>query len=178
MDIGSLFLILALCIPVVLFIARPLLERNNMPASQNEEDLSNLLAQRDQIVATLQELDDDYSLGKIPQDEYPSQRMSLLQSGAEILKQIDTFQSSGTSIAHEDRLETAVAARRLSQDGSLAPSRKNGNAVPPVPDDELEQRIALRRRLMQEKAGGFCPKCGKPVHVSDHFCPKCGAVLA
>jgi predicted amidophosphoribosyltransferase len=31
---------------------------------------------------------------------------------------------------------------------------------------------------MQEKAGGFCPKCGRPIHVSDRFCPRCGATLA
>ncbi|NJD58819.1 MAG: hypothetical protein C3F13_06135 [Anaerolineales bacterium] len=30
---------------------------------------------------------------------------------------------------------------------------------------------------MSEKAAGFCPKCGKPVHASDRFCPKCGATL-
>lgn len=39
---------------------------------------------------------------------------------------------------------------------------------------DLEARIAARRQARQEKAGGFCPHCGKPVQKSDKFCPRCG----
>ena len=80
-------------------------------------------------------------------------------------------------VTAEDRLEAAIMARRTTLDAASTAVKKNGNAVPPVPDDDLEQRIAIRRRTMNEKAGGFCPKCGRPVHASDHFCPRCGAVL-
>ncbi len=184
MDIGSIFLILAILIPVAIFIGRPLMERSVTPNRQAEHAFSSLLAMRDQVVASLQELDDDYHLGKIPADIYPSQRISLLQDGAEILRQIDAVQSAGTAVptvlagTAESRLEAALQARRLAFEAANTPLRKNGNAVPPVPDDDLEQRIASRRRLMQGKAGGFCPKCGKPVQAIDRFCPRCGATLA
>ena len=177
MDIGSIFLILALLIPVVIFISRPLFERATTKISDSGRDLSTLLAERDQVVATIQELDDDYNLGKIPSENYPSQRLTLLQNGADILRQIDTFQMSPIRVTAEDRLEAAIMARRTTLDAASTAVKKNGNAVPPVPDDDLEQRIAIRRRTMNEKAGGFCPKCGRPVHASDHFCPRCGAVL-
>jgi zinc-ribbon domain len=177
MDIGSIFLILALLIPVLLFISRPLFERSSASVTHEEQDVSTLLAKRDQVVTTLQELDDDYNLGKIPSENYPTQRLTLLQNGAEILRQIDAYQMAPTAVTAEDRLEAALAARRFTLDGTHASLRKNGNAVPPVPDDDLEQRIASRRRSMQGKAGGFCPKCGRPVQASDRFCPKCGATL-
>ena len=177
MDIGSIFLILAIFIPVIIYITRPLMERNSVSSSKAEQDLSTLLAERDQVVAALKELDDDYNLGKIPSEVYPPQRLSLLQNGAEILRQIDAFQNTSSTAAAEDRLEEAIVARRLAFDGTNSPIRKNGNAVPPVPDDDLEQKIASRRRLKQGKAGGFCPKCGKPVQATDRFCPKCGATL-
>jgi hypothetical protein len=177
MDIGSIFLILALMIPVVIFISRPLLERNATIVSPSEHDISTLLAERDQVVSTIQELDDDYNLGKIPSENYPTQRLTLLQNGADILRQIDAYQMGPTTVTAEDRLEAAIVARRLPLDATPASVKKNGNAVPPVPDDDLEQRIASRRRSMQGKAGGFCPKCGRPVQASDHFCPKCGAIL-
>jgi hypothetical protein len=177
MDIGSIFLVLAILILVALFISRPLIERTAALKKSTPQDISSLLAQRDQVVATLQELDDDYNLGKIPADVYPSQRQSLLQNGAEILRQIDTHHSTIHKSTTEDRLEAAVAARRTVSNGIHTPGRKNGNAVPPVPDDDLEQRIASRRRVRQGKAGGFCPKCGKPVQAMDRFCPKCGATL-
>lgn len=178
MDIGSIFLILALLILVIIYISRPLMERNNTSINYPQIDISNLLAERDQVVATIQELDDDYNLGKIPSDDYPAQRLTLLQNGAEILRKIDDQQLAPASITAEDRLEAAIIARRLTLDPIHAPVRKNGNAVPPVPDDDIEQKIASRRRSMQGKAGGFCPKCGRPVHETDRFCPRCGATLA
>lgn len=178
MDIGSIFLILALMIPVALFIIRPIIERSLTPMVQPEQDLSSLLAERDHVVATIQELDDDYNLGKIPAEEYPPQRLSLLQSGAEVLRKIDHLQNTATGEEAEDRLEAAISAHRQEALGGYSTSRKNGNAVPPVPDDDIEQKIASRRRSMLGKAGGFCPKCGRPVQAIDRFCPRCGAELS
>jgi hypothetical protein len=177
MDIGSIFLILAVLIPVVVFIYRPFMERYTLPASYSEQEVSAWLAKRDQIVSALQELDDDYYLGKIPSEIYPTQRQTLLVIGADILRQIDTLTRSTPSGAAEDRLEAAILAQRTGANGTQYSTRKNGNMFPPVPDDDLEQQIASRRRLRQGKAAGFCPKCGKPVQEVDRFCPRCGAQL-
>jgi hypothetical protein len=177
MDIGSIFLTLALLIFVVLFISRPILEQRASIAVKPTDDVSSLLAQRDQVVASIQELDDDYNLGKIPPENYEPRRLALLQSGAEILRQIDALHPASSAAPAPDRIEQAILTRRSALEATPSAAKKNGNAVPPVPDDDLEQRIALRRRTMSEKAAGFCPKCGKPVHASDRFCPKCGATL-
>ncbi len=177
MDIGSIFLILAVLIPIALFIIRPVIERRLAVTNQAGQDLSSLLAERDRVVANIQELDDDYRLGKIPSADYPPQRLAMLQNGAEILRKIDTIQALPITELAEDRLEAAILAKQ-NPGTNQGPSRKNGNAVPPVPDDELEQKIASRRRTMQGKAGGFCPKCGRPVQSVDLFCPRCGASLA
>jgi hypothetical protein len=177
MDIGSIFLILAILIPVVIYISRPIMERSAASVNYAEHDLSTLLAERDQVVVTLQELDDDYNLGKIPPEIYPTQRLTLLQNGADILRKIDAYKMTPATGTAEDRLEAAILVRQLTSDSTQDSIRKNGNAVPPVPDDDLEQKIASRRRLRQGKAGGFCPKCGRPVQKVDRFCPKCGATL-
>jgi NADH pyrophosphatase NudC (nudix superfamily) len=176
MDIGSIFLILALLVPVLIFIGRPLFEQNLNTRTQGRQVISTLLAERDQLVATIQELDDDFNLGKVPSENYSSQRLGLLQKGAEVLRQIDTYQSTSTRTTAEERLEAVILKRHQALDVNHV--RKNGNAVPPVPDDDLEQMIATRRRTMQGKAAGFCPKCGKPVQISDLFCPRCGATLS
>jgi hypothetical protein len=176
MDIGSIFLILALAIPVVIFIGRPLFDLVPSSRQPARQAISALLAERDQLVAAIQELDDDFNLDKIPAENYSSQHLGLLKKGADVLRQIDTYQSSTASTAAEERLEDAIQKHRLSLD--VNHTRKNGNAVPPVPDDDLEQKIATRRRTMQGKAGGFCPKCGRPIQVSDRFCSHCGATLS
>jgi hypothetical protein len=177
MDIGSIFLILALLITVVIFISQPLMERRMQPTGRSENGLSSLLAKRDQVIASIQELDEDYRLGKIPAESYPTQRVSLVEEGVAILQQIDGYHTTVSGITAGEPSSTALNPGSVSPK-TAAQVNKNALAVPPVPDDELEQRIAAHRRTMHEKAGGFCPKCGKPVQVSDRFCPKCGATLA
>ncbi len=177
MDIGSIFLILAVLVAVVLFIIRPILEHSSPLVESSGQNLSSLLAERDHVISSIQELDEDYKLGKIPGDDYPTQRQTLLQNGADLLRKIDEFQSPHERSGVEDRLEAAIIAHRQNMEVGQITPRKNGNAVPPVPDDDLEQRIASRRRSMQGKAGAFCPKCGRPVQNTDHFCPRCGATL-
>jgi hypothetical protein len=179
MDIGSIFLIFALLILVAWYVSRPLLERRPVAqkaiaTSQAEHDLSTLLAERDRVVRLLQELDFDFTLGKIPEQDYPNQRNLLLQRGADVLSQLDALQPSVQTELAADRLEKAIAARRAQQARPTTTPRKNSNGAS-VPDDELERLIASRRREHPEKAAGFCPKCGKPIQKSDQFCPKCGA---
>ncbi len=186
MDIGSIFLILALLLLVGIFVARPLFEHKSIAVSHEEHELSALMAERDRIVSALQELDFDSTMGKVPPEEYPAQRSALMTRGADVLRQIDTLaigqalpssnaaaSSNGHKAPVEDRLEAAIAARRATLTGSAYAEQPAAHA-----DDSIEAQIAARRRARQDKSGGFCPKCGKPVQQSDRFCPKCGHALS
>lgn len=190
MDIGSIFLVLALLVLVAMFISRPLFEKGVAHAARPEEiqaraiehDHSALLAERDRILNALQELDFDYALGKIPEEDYPEQRQRLVTSGAEVLRRLDAWQAQPAALEAEARLEAAVAERR-SDGARLQTASGNGNgrksavAVNGV-DDDIEKLLADRRRERREKAVGFCPQCGGPLQKSDRFCHKCGAKVA
>jgi zinc-ribbon domain len=178
MDIGSIFLILGLLVIVAIFISRPFFERSTSEVSQAGHEQSSLLAERDRVLDTLQELDFDYALGKIPEADYPVQRAVLLQEGAQILRLLDTYEAEAPDTAAEARMEAAIAARRVATAPQAAGA--NGSAIRLVaasPDDNLEALIANRRRGRSEKSSGFCPQCGKPIQQSDRFCPKCGASI-
>jgi hypothetical protein len=170
MEIGSIFLILAIVLAVGLYVAQPFLERRGRKMTTEAHEVSSLMAERDRVINSLQELDFDYNLNKIPAGEYPAQRAELLKKGADILKKLDAMlPSSDGKESAADRVESAVAARRA--DTSTAqPS--------PRDDDHVEALIASRRSARKEKSGGFCPRCGKPVLVSDRFCPHCGKSIA
>lgn len=178
MDIGSIFLILGLLILVGLFIGRPLYERTATAVSQEEHDLSSLLAERDRLLTALQELDFDNTLGKIPEEDYPQMRAALMQRGAGVLRQLDGYGVGAADADAETRLETAIAARRADAVGQGNGTRARPAAVLAEADDDLETLLANRRRTRSEKSAGFCPKCGGPVQKSDRFCPKCGATVA
>ena len=169
MEITAILVSLALLILVAVYLYAPFIQKRARRVTEEEHELSALLAERDRVINSLQELDFDYKLGKIPEEDYPAQRASLLQSGADILRKIDTIAPEPASAQDVDaRIERAIAAHRAD-----APVAK-----PEVSDDDLESMISARRKGRKEKSSGFCPKCGKPVMVSDRFCPSCGKSLS
>jgi rubrerythrin len=169
MELTAIFFSLAVLILVGIYLYAPFMERRARRVTEEEHELSALMAERDRVINSLQELDFDFKLGKIPEDDYPIQRSTLLQKGADILRKIDLLAPQATSAQDtEARLERAIAARRA--DASLARVE--------VTDDDLESMISARRKKRTNKSAGFCPKCGKPVMVTDRFCPSCGKSLS
>jgi len=169
MELTAIFFSLAVLILVGIYLYAPFMERRARRVTAEEHELSTLMAERDRVINSLQELDFDFRLGKIPEEDYPTQRTSLLQKGADILRKIDSLAPQSVSTQDtEARLERAIAARRA--DASTT--------NPEVSDDDLESMISSRRKGRKDKSAGFCPKCGKPVMVNDRFCPSCGKSLA
>lgn len=200
MDIAAIFFTLAILVLVAIYLYAPLAERYARSITKEEHELSALLAERDRVINSLQELDFDFKLGKIPSEDYPTQRANLLQRGADVLRKIDLLTAEGKSNSEadredaqnttdsarqkgkrreaafspvlmtetaEDQIEQTIAARRA--DASIA---RHGPT-----DDKIESMISTRRLKRKGNSAGFCPKCGKPVMVSDRFCPACGKAL-
>lgn len=179
MDIGSIFLVLGLFIIVGVYISRPFLEKRAALVSEVEQDQSALLAERDRVINALQELDFDFTLGKIPEGDYPDQREVLLKRGAEVLRQLDAYREDSLGGDLDSRLEATVATRRADTGrAQVIPNGRNRHPITDVADDQLETLIANRRRERNEKASGFCPKCGRPAQKSDRFCSNCGKTLS
>ena len=171
MDIGAIFFTLAVITLVGMYVGQPYIQRRGRRATQEDHEYSSLMAEYDRAVNTLQELDFDNALGKVPVEDYPRQRAELLAKGADLLRKLDAMQpqEKKTSRDAESRMEATVASRRA--DASAEKS------VTTFDDDDLESMIAARRKTRKEKSAGFCPKCGKPVQVSDRFCPSCGKAI-
>ena len=166
MQLVSIFLALGIAVFVGLYLYAPFLERRARRVTAEEHELSALLAERERTLSALQELDFDYRLGKVPEEEYPVQRANLLQKGADVLKRIDELTPQEARSHKDADIERAIASRR----------RKT--TVASITDDDIESMIVQRRKGRKTKTAGFCPKCGKAVMVSDKFCPACGKVLS
>jgi hypothetical protein len=160
MEPVALFLLLILLGLIVLFVTRPFFKRRRINAAESNREISSLIAERERLLAALQELDFDQSLGKIPAEDYPAQRALLLQKGAEVLRKLDTL------------TEGANITGRIGE-GYVTASKP----VTILTDDDLEDMLSKRRNTRKDKTAGFCPKCGKPVLQSDVFCPACGNTL-
>jgi hypothetical protein len=170
MDIGVILLTSSVLLLVVLFIIWPFFNSQKNSSTPQGQELSALMAEQDQVLTSLQELDFDNTLGKIPAEDYPQQRAELVQRGVIVLGKLDALSSKAASTDDaEKRIEAAIAARRA--DASVQVSQGVDA------DDELESLIAARRSERKEKSGGFCPNCGRSILSSDRFCPNCGKVI-
>jgi hypothetical protein len=161
MEPVALFLLVILLGVIVLFVTRPFFKRRRVRAGESNREISSLLAERERLLTALEELDFDQSLGKIPDEDYPTQRALLLQKGADVLRQLDTLTA-----------ETKSRSERISQSHVSATK-----PVAALSEEDLEDLLARRRNTRKDKTAGFCPKCGKPVLQSDAFCPSCGNTL-
>jgi len=171
MEISSILLVLAVFVMVGAYLYLPFMTRARRARASESHEVSTLKAERDRVINSLQELDFDFNLGKIPEGEYPDQRTALLQKGADILRRLDELvPAASSSVNAEARIEKATAAGRADSGTKTSVAADS--------DDDLEAMIATRRREHKSKSAGFCPKCGKPVLVSDKFCPACGKSLS
>jgi hypothetical protein len=111
MDIGSILMGLALALLVAVYIGRPILQKTGQTVSGEDRRLSELQAQRDRILNRLQELDMDFAMGKLLEQDYRSERDALMVQGAEILKAIDSLVGAlpdpGTGQVDEIEVEIA-----------------------------------------------------------------------
>lgn len=149
MDIGSIFIMLAITILVLAFIARPFAVRGGSLVSEGEHNLSALQAERDKLLSLIQEIELDHAAGKIPDEDYLPQRAALVQRGAEVLRSIDAVQTA------------------------------RPQAIPRSgPDLEAQIEVAvarMRQTVTPEAAPGHCTQCGEMLVAGDRFCSVCGA---
>lgn len=173
MDIGSIFIGLALLALVAFVVAQPFLENQGVrerPVTQAEA----LTAEREQVLDALRDLDFDHAMGKLADEDYTPQRARLLARGVELLKQLDAVTAAaparpGAAEALDDQLERAVAARRKARAGGASSD----------PEAQMEAAIAARRAPQPAAAAGrACIQCGAGLQANDRFCPKCGAHVA
>src|SRR5512134_1178385 len=128
MELAAIFFSFAVLLLVGIYLYAPFMERRARRVTEEEHELSALMAERDRVINSLQELDFDFKLGKIPEDDYPAQRTSLLQRGADVLRKIDSL----TEKNRRDH-ESITSAKKPAAKGKLA-------------DDDLESMIAARRK--------------------------------
>lgn len=134
---------------VLIFVFRPLfatrgeLERSTRRADRRRQ----LLEDRETLYDAIRELDFDYRMGKVEDDDYRTTRARYETQAVELLKAID--QGNGRAEAIDDRIEQEVAALRR--------PRRGKKEAKPAPCPACGSRTPASAR--------FCPRCGAPLTV-------------
>lgn len=181
----------ALCLGVIIIFAARSLSRREAVAEEPASPREALVAERDGVLAALQDLEADNAAAKLLQDDFIQQRAELMSRGAAILRRLDeveAVQPPAPVAPVEDAWEAAIAARRR-----IAQPAAHANGVEHAQSDPLEAAIRARRRSTgavpaaapesivvvapAQAAGRACPGCGAGVDAGDRFCSSCGHSL-
>ncbi|HKJ27272.1 MAG TPA: zinc ribbon domain-containing protein [Anaerolineales bacterium] len=167
MDIASLLLLIALIIIVGAFVASPLrVRRGAVGLRQEDHEISELLAERERVLESLEELDLDNAMGKVPENVYPIQRDRLVKRGVEVLRLLDQYTDGQI-----DSMDSAVSTAVDPLEAMIAARKAGGQpaAVRSVPKPAAADN--------GKSAVKFCPKCGSKLESGDRFCAECGEKL-
>lgn len=174
MDLGFILLALALIGAVLFVVLQPFVEpqKKNHPRSTYAVD--ELATEREGIFNTVRDLDFDYSIGKLTDEEHAAQRAQLITRGAEVLKELEALGVTAEDEGADDEatIEHAIAARRKTASTSASGPTRVCPAC---------HAAAIADDRFCASCGGVltrtCPQCSAPVGVDDRFCGQCGTPM-
>ena len=118
-----------------------------------------LTERKEQLYASIKELEFDHSLGKISPQDYEALRGELEVEAVAVLSDLDELEVVGDL---EDRIEADIVSHR--RPGPSAAMRAAPTRAP-TPTDE-------------PRAHAFCHGCGERRAPEFRFCPHCGQSFA
>lgn len=151
----------------LLYVMWPFFKSGPAPIFIENDQLAELVAQKDATLVAIKELEFDYRVGKLSDDDYRRFDQRLRRQAINLMQQIE--QIAPESSALEMQLEEEIRRRRK------ALSRADGLAAtdptpPPQPGMATERGGADGRR--------FCTNCGARLEPHHRFCGVCGAAVA
>lgn len=152
MGTGAILINLALFTLSAVFLIKPFFrEQEDLKASDSSGSV--LKAEKERLLAALENLDDEYRLEKLAEDDYQRKRNYLLSQAAGILKTLD----------------------ELGIQPDLESNQFNNESEEDL--DDLDALIESRKRELRRDSQKLCPLCGTQVNQFDQFCGHCGETL-
>src|SRR5579884_688981 len=176
---------------VVAFVGYPLLRPSSPATAEGPAagQRDQLLAERENALAALKDLELEHSIGNLSRDDYDALRAAQRRKAVAILRELDEVRdavdapadappSPLDNLALDARLEEEIArARRRLESGAR-------DAVEPEPAcPSCGAPHAPSARFCSECGARFdaealtCPACAAPRSPRDRFCPGCGAAF-
>ncbi len=165
----GLLIALLLSILAIAAVAWPLLKKGPAPVLIEDDRFTELLHRKEQVLASIKELEFDYRVGKLSEEDYQQYDQRLRRQAIGVMQQIE--QMAPESAGLDAMLESDIQRRRKVQDA---------NASAPDADASMEAEIARRRRVSTPPAPTngaalrYCTNCGGALAPQHKFCAQCG----
>ncbi len=137
------------------WVFRPLFRPESLESvspKKRENRQESLQRRKEDVYEAIKEMDFDYGMGKISEDDYNELKSQYKAKAVEIIKDLD-------GVGGGDDVDKAIE-REIQELRKKKPSKRKGG---------------------KEKGAGlkinFCPQCGRKVAPNDNFCQACGVKL-
>jgi hypothetical protein len=157
MQISAIFSGFLLFGAAIAYVSRPFRQRqkdvNSLERTGSQE------GKRENVLATLRDLDFDFKTGKVCEEDYQPLRAQLMAEAAQYME---------AEANEEKQLEEMIRARRAAQPGTL----KCEHCEAPI---QAGQRFCSTCGSAIKNV--LCPSCGKKIQAGDLFCASCGSQI-
>jgi rRNA maturation endonuclease Nob1 len=154
MDIGAIFIALALLVLTIPFLVGPFKKQKNKKGQKSIEKTDSE-ADRKSLLLAVRDLDFDYKTGKVAEEDYNSLRSQMLARVASLDALSNTI---------DEAIEQEIASRRkCSSNGKGCPNCKTRLKT----DDQFCPKCGTGISL-------FCSACGGKLASNAKFCSLCG----
>jgi hypothetical protein len=187
---GTLVIALLVSLAAVAWVVWPLLNRAPALPLVEDDRLSTLIARKEAVMTAIKDLEFDYRVGKLDQEDYARYDQRLRRQAIGLIQQIETVAPQSTGL--DVKLESEIMHRRkvaapalagapvaaapqpapIAQPVGARPQPSNGGVAVAV-----GQPVAVAATLTPAatSAGArFCTNCGARLELQHKFCANCG----
>jgi len=155
----------------IYYAISPLLQPGRASLLIEDDKLVELLGRKDSALQAIKDLEFDYRVGKVSEEDYARINQRLRRQAIILMQQIEKL--APTSVSLDQELESIIANYRQT---SIATAAVVPASVVPVAAPIAVPAVAIPTApsISKPQAVRFCIECGKPVEPGHKFCAYCG----
>lgn len=174
----------AVSVAALAFVVWPLLKPGPAPVLVEDDRLAELLGRKDAVLKAIKDLEFDYEVGKLTEEDFRIYDQRLRRQAVALLKQIEEVAPMSAGL--DDALEAQIAQRRRVLEPASLPAAKTVIAVaaasPAVAKAPVGIAVAAEPGINGTAVGSngakFCTNCGNRLEPNHKFCANCGTPVA
>jgi hypothetical protein len=152
------------------YVAWPLVRAEPPPVVVEDDRLSDLIGRKDAVLTAIKDLEFDYQVGKLSEEDYERFNQRLRRQAIGLIQQIE--QVAPESAKLDAQLEAEITRRRKTHEPAAAP-------VPARPQPTaLTGAVAMATPPATVAEAHYCTQCGQQLAPTHKFCANCGTPVA
>ena len=159
----------------IYFAVAPLLQAGRALPVLEDDKLAELVGRKDSMLQAIKDLEFDFRVGKISQEDYERLDQRLRRQAIGLIQQIERVAPESASL--DEQLESIIAQFRQTVSAPAVSIVAAPRAVPAAPAPS-KAVAAPRPTATVAAASRFCTECGKPIEEKHKFCAYCGTPVA